>query len=127
MDQQSYKLDSVKELVDQIQNEQNEIARLQEKVAKDLIDLHIKMRAMDLTEVVGEVGKGERYTPSGRSTTVIDKQAYFNAVSLEDFMESITVSVTKARDFLSGKELQSISTKIPAEEKPETVRVKSLT
>jgi hypothetical protein len=53
--------------------------------------------------------------PAGRSQTKIDPREYQEAVADEDaFYDSISVSVTKAKEHLSGKELANVSKVTPA-------------
>ena len=64
--------------------------------------------------------------PPVRSTTVVDPEQYWQRVSQEDFFSSISVKVTEARQCMGEKELQSISTVIPGQEKPAEVKTKYL-
>jgi hypothetical protein len=89
-----------------------------------LPDLHAKMRATGTKKWGTDLGEAERVIPVGRSTTLIDKQAFREVVSDEEFMDCITVGVTKAKEVLSGKELASISETIPPAKKPEEVKVR---
>ncbi len=53
--------------------------------------------------------------PAGRSKTEIDAREYHEAVIDDDiFYDSITVSVSKAKEHLSGKELNNVATVTPA-------------
>jgi hypothetical protein len=61
-------------------------------------------------------------TPLGRSSTVIDPEKYFalidkNLISHEDFFNSVSVSITKARDFLGEKQIEKIGEVTPAKKK----------
>lgn len=64
-------------------------------------------------------------TPEGRSTTVVDPRLFYNAVGEKNFWSAVTVGVTKAKEVLSGKELERISRKtIPGPKEP-VLRVRS--
>lgn len=61
-------------------------------------------------------------TPMGRSSTVIDPEKYFalidkNLISYEDFFNSVSVSITKARDYLGEKQIEKIGEVTPAKTK----------
>ena len=63
-------------------------------------------------------------TPIGRSTTTIDPEQYFqlidsNQITHEDFFNSISVSITKAREYLGEKQIERIAeTKLPEKKDP---------
>lgn len=63
-------------------------------------------------------------TPVGRSTTKIDPEQYFqlidsNQITYEDFFNSVSVSITKAREYLGEKQIERIAeTKLPQKKDP---------
>lgn len=68
----------------------------------------------------------ERFKPSGRSSTVIDPRKFYNTVEEDDFFDSVTVSVTKAKGILSERALAKISNTIPGTPGAETVKIKRI-
>ena len=52
--------------------------------------------------------------PSGRSSTYIAPKEFHEMVDDDEFYESVSVSVTKARKHLSGKEINEIAKVTPA-------------
>lgn len=126
IDSSTSNIDEVKTLADKIERDQEKVAQMQEQTKKDLLELHAQMVGLNIMEVTGKVGVGERFTPVGRSTNIIDPVQYEQKVDRDAFMSSIKVSATEAKEHLSGKALQSISTTIPAQKKKESVRVKSI-
>lgn len=63
-------------------------------------------------------------TPVGRATTTIDPEQYFamidkKLISHENFFDSVSVSITKARNFLGEKQIEKIGeTTLPAKKDP---------
>lgn len=102
---------------------QLEIEEKQRQQVELLADLSSRMKSCGIKEWKTKLGKGERYVPTSRSTTIIDTQAFRERVTDDDFMESVKVSVTAARKVLSGKELDSISEVVQGAKKEEQCRV----
>lgn len=95
----------------------SEKAELEKHMKKCGID---KVALDDDASAVAEVK-----APTQRTSTVIDPQQFYSACSTEtDFFNSIQVLVTKAKEVLSGKEIDAISEKIVGEKKPPTLSVK---
>ena len=66
-------------------------------------------------------GQAEIVIPMGNSSTSIDVEAFRESVPDEDFMASISVSVTNAKKVLSGKELDAIAEVTPGKKKPAVI------
>ena len=78
-------------------------------------DAFKEMKRLGLKEQKNGRCDAEIVRPSGRSSTLIDPREYQEAVADDDaFFDSISVSVTKAKDHLSGKELAAVSKVTPA-------------
>lgn len=110
-------------LADTIAALQKKQERVQAEIAKNMEALQATMRSLGVKTVMGRVGVGEMYQPMGRKSTVIDPEKYYHAVAPKDFFDSVKVLMGPAKENLSGKELQSISKEIPAQKKPEELRV----
>lgn len=77
------------------------------------------LKEVDLDDIYAKL-----QVPTQRTTRTINPEEFWNITSEEDFFNSISVSVTKAEEVLSGKELDSISEKKTAEKKPPELIVK---
>ena len=84
-----------------------------------------EMKRLGLKEQKNGRCDAEIVRPAGRSKTEIDPREYQEAVQDEDaFYDSISVSVSKAKEHLSGKELSSVSKVTPATPGNPTLKVK---
>lgn len=83
------------------------------------------MKARGLTEYRTATGEAEFYAPTTRGKTVIDPRKFFSTVqNKKDFYSAISVSVTKAREVLSEKEIASISEIYSAKAKERVLRIR---
>lgn len=101
---------SIQSASGKLKQQQDELKSLMEKwgiTEIDLADIYAKLAV-----------------PTQRTTRVIDPREFWEVTSEEDFFSSISVSVTKAEQVLSGKELDSISEKGTSEAKPPELIVK---
>ena len=115
---------SMTKLVNEYARGQLQIDELGRSMVSVLQNLHKCMRECGVLEWETTLGKAIRVTPVGRSSTIIDKAAFREHVSDEEFMESIKIGVTKAKEVLSGKELAEVSETIPGVKGSEVVKVK---
>lgn len=74
---------------------------------------------IDLADIYAKLA-----VPTQRTLRKIDPVAFWEVTSEEDFFSAISVSVVKAGQVLSGKELDSISEKETSEVKPPELIVK---
>ena len=119
----SVRISEITTLIDIIDEKQEEIAHLQNELVDDLRVLELAMKQVKKKELRGSTGIGQIYRPASKGSNEVPVRVYRDMVSEEDFLDSISVSVTKAKKHLSGKEFDRIVVPIAAKEKPETVRV----
>jgi hypothetical protein len=94
-------------------------AQRQIDAAKRTLDLRSKeafetMRAAKLNSHSCPQGDLKIKVPSGRSSTTIKPKEFHELVDDDEFYECVSVSVTKARKVLSGKEVTECSTTVAA-------------
>ena len=85
--------------------------------------MYQEMKEFSIDKVMLDKIMAERHTPKGRVTNIVDPVGYQELVSSADFYDSISVSLTKAKKYLSGKQLEKITTVIPPEPKGETIKI----
>jgi hypothetical protein len=85
--------------------------------------MYQEMKEFSIDKVMLDKIMAERHTPKGRVTNIVDPVGYQELVSSADFYDSISVSLTKAKKYLSGKQLEKITTVIQPEPKEETIMV----
>lgn len=103
-----------KELLKSIANTEEKLAKLQATLQADLDLLEQTMKAGKLSQVSEGKATAAFVQSAGKAQNVIDPKKFFNKVDEADFFASVSVSVTKAKAVLSQKELDRITTKIPA-------------
>jgi hypothetical protein len=86
---------------------QHELENLREKA-------QATMKAARLETHSCAAGDLKIVVPSGRSSTYISPKLFQEFVTPEEFLESVKISVTKAREYLSGKEMNDIAEVTPA-------------
>ncbi len=94
-------------------------AQRQIDAAKRTLDLRSKeafetMRGAKINSHSCPQGDLKIKVPSGRSSTTIKPREFYGAVEEDDFFDCISVSVTKARTVMSGKEINDVATVTPA-------------
>jgi len=119
-------LEHAKALADAIWSRDHTMHKLAEENAKDLKSLHAEMQALELMEVEGEYGVGKRFIPRSNSTTTYDTEAAFNMLELKDFLASVKIVKGLAEQYMSGKQLQSISKTTPGAVKKEQCKVEPI-
>ncbi len=90
-----------------IEKEQAEIARL-----KDVLEAELK--ASKLPGYTNGQWEARWVTPPGRSSREIDADKVYKKLALADFMKVIKVQVTPLKTFMSEREIDQVSTTIPA-------------
>ncbi len=73
-----------------------------------------EMKRLGLKEQKNGRCDAEIVRPAGRSKTEIDPREYQEAVDDDAFYDSVSVSISKAKEHLSGKELAAVSKVTPA-------------
>lgn len=105
-------------------NKKKRADALNEEISREMTILLKEMQGFKIRMLDVDQGEAEVFTPVGKSCTIVDPMAFHAAVSEEDFYACIKVAVTKAREVLSEKELQTISeTKQPCKKDP-VLRIK---
>lgn len=101
------------------------ILSLQADASRLRDDAFKEMKRLGLKEHKNGRCDAEIVRPSGRSKTEIDPREYQEAVTDDDaFYDSISVSVSKAKEHLSGKELAAVSKVTPASPGDPTLKLK---
>lgn len=109
-------------LVNKIRAAQVAMAEAQEIIDNSMPDLEAAMKDAGLDFYSTDHGKAFFKEQKGRVTNKIDVRAYAEAVDEDEFYESVSVSVTKAKDYLPKKALDKITTRIePAPKDPKLV------
>lgn len=85
-----------------------------------------EMKRLGLKEHINGRCDAEIVRPAGRSKTEIDPREYHEALAEDEeaFYDSISVSVGKAKEHLSGKELSNVSRVTPAKSGEPTLKLK---
>lgn len=92
-----------------------DIDAIMEKREAALARIDQVMREARLTVVTGSGKTAELSEAFTRQSRTIDPQKFRNRVSNDAFWGSITVSVQKAKEFLSDRELETVSDVVPAQ------------
>ncbi len=93
-------------------------AQRQIDAAKRTLDLKSKeafetMRAAKINSHSCAQGDLKIKVPSGRSSTTIKPREFHELVDDDEFYDCVSVSVTKARNVISGKEINEVATVTP--------------
>lgn len=89
---------------------EDQILALQAQSVQLRDDTFKEMKRLGLKEQKNGRCDAEIVRPAGRSQTKIDPREYQEAVADDEaFYDSVSVSVTKAKEHLSGKELAAVS------------------
>lgn len=119
-------LKTIESLMSAVVSARSELESLQANLKRDTDALLAAMKEAGITrhELDGLVHiVAELQRSPGRATNVVDPKAYRGLVSEQDFYESISVSVTKARELVPGKQLAAITKHTPGKPGEETVKV----
>lgn len=107
-----------------IANLQTQIEDLQRRMAKEEASLFVFMTDNNLDHMDGENCFADIKQSAGKSVNLIDPKGLRGKLKNDaDFYACISVSVTKAKEFLSGKELDGITTTIPGTAGPRKLKV----
>lgn len=118
--------EEIDSLMKSIANAEDAITALSAKVKKETQRLYeLLVVAKETTHQCGELVAGV-VIPAGRSSTVIDARKFYNEVDEDDFFDSVTVSVTKAKQVLSERMLAKISKVTPGTPGEPTVKIKRI-
>lgn len=111
-------------LVNNISNHMLSVEALTAEINTMMPQLDELMSRFNMRQYAGTAGIAEYVAQQGRAVNTVDPAGYADLVSAEDFYASISVSITKAKQFLSERELKKVTTTIPAETKPPKLVVK---
>lgn len=118
-------IDHAEDALTEVRNVMVEIEALKTDLSDKTAKLEKLMKASKLDKVAIEDAIAEIKAPTQRTATVIDPAKFYEACDTNaDFFSAVQVLVTKAKELLSGKEIDAISEKIPGEKKPPTLGVK---
>lgn len=119
--------DKIRRLTNSIANAQEEAAALEAKIKNEKKELD---RLMDIDRIdtyTTRIAVAEHVASAGKTVNVIDGPKFHERVGDKDFYESITVSVTKAKNLVPLKELETMTTSIPPKPGVPKLRVRKLT
>lgn len=100
-------------LLQSIATDEREQKKLVERIAtkeKKLFDL---MSASKLVTVNVEGAEAAIVRSAGKAQNIIDPKGFMKKLPPEDYLQCLSVSVTRAKEFLPAKVLASITTTIP--------------
>jgi hypothetical protein len=118
-------IDKLNGLLYSIAATEEQILALQAESVQLRDDTFKEMKRLGLKEQKNGRCDAEIVRPAGRSKTEIDPREYQEAVEDDDaFYDSISVSVSKAKEHLSGKELANVSKVTPATPGNPTLKLK---
>ncbi len=113
-------------IVNKVRAAQDEIAKQQAIIDAAMPDLEHAMIEADVRDYRTTLGHAYFKEQKGRATNKIDVRAYADAVDEDDFYDSVTVSVTKAKDYLPKKALDKITERIEPAPKPDKLVVEGV-
>lgn len=103
--------DAIKEVARQTEDLGLQILELQNQIKDNTEQMMEYMTKYGDKSVPAEYGDYTYAVPKGRGSTVVSSKEFQDRVTEEEFHECISVSVTKARQVLSEKEVSEISDK----------------
>jgi len=122
------KTSEIENLMKLISEAEETIALKQAEIKSAMPELYELMKAQGIEQHRCEDIVAERYRPAGRATNIVDPKAFRKLVPNDtEYYAAIAVSVTKAREVLPKKQLDSITTTIPGKLGEETVKVSKWT
>ncbi len=101
------------ELLKSIATLQKKASEAEAALKKAEAELFDTMTKCGLTSVSYGASSAEIVRSAGKATNVIDIKALHKKLPLSDFLECVTVSVTKAKEMVAAKELAAITSTIP--------------
>ena len=116
----------------EIEKEVDALVQLDQQISKlqqEYQDRHAKLAdktiGLCIDHVTAGLGTADVVESFSNSRTEIHPEEYMERVDLADFFSSISVSVTKAKQFLGEKELQSISDITPRKSQGKKLVIKA--
>jgi acyl-CoA reductase-like NAD-dependent aldehyde dehydrogenase len=106
---------------------------MQENLANTIELRGVESRIAALMEDLGEtehdngIARAFYKTPRTTSTTEYDKEALFEIMEEDEFLSSVKVIGTNVKKFLTGKQLEEVSTVTKGEPKPAKFTVELMT
>lgn len=110
-------------LLDHIVFAMDERDRLDNQIKQDMDALEREMKKYGLSVATTEVGIAEYVAPQGKTRNIINPRKMFDMVDEDAFFDAVTVSVTRAKEILTGRELRSVTTSVPPEIKEPVLTV----
>lgn len=105
-----------------LERQMEDLQRQKAVVEEEIKEYYTRSGEELISDGIYEVKK---FTPMGRSSTLIDPQKFKKFAGDEAFWKCCKIGVTEAREFVSEKEMQKVATIVPGKAgKPEIVITK---
>ncbi len=118
----------IEELMKSISSAEAIIAEQNEHIKQSIPKLYDLMKAQGMEAHRVDDIIAELYRSAGRATNIVDPKAFRKLVTDDaEFYSAVSVSITKAKEILPKKQLDSITTTIPGKLGEETVKVSKWT
>ena len=98
----------MKDLSNSISEAQDWVAKYIVAIEKDSEELQKLMEAKGILKVSASNSEANLVTPKGRVTQKVRPKDFKGIVSEDDFMDSVSVTITAAKKVLSEKELKKV-------------------
>ena len=112
--------------LDEIVEMMREVAELNEKIKQETEAMETMMQKFGIKEYNTLHGEAEIETPAPRATTVIDPALFKDLVTDEEFMECVSIGVTKAKKVITGRDLDKVSERKMSAPKPAKLVIKPI-
>lgn len=112
-----------KELLQLISNIEVEISELQDALKANLEELESEMKEGGIDKLTKGNATATFVRSAGKSQNIVDPKKFHSCVDEKDFYSAISVSITKAKELLGQKELDRITTTIPAKVGEEKLKI----
>lgn len=106
------------QLLQSIAKDQDEIVRCNNAIKENKAALLAMMVDAKRSGFSYDDIEGDVIYPTGNTSRTISPKGLFERLPQKDFFECVTVSVTKAREFLPERELDKITKVTPGKRKP---------
>ena len=115
--------DDLVDRLNSIANMQTQMEQLQKRMVEEETAVFMAMTDSGLDHLDGEGCLADIVQSAGKSQNIIDPKGLRKQLSDDEYYQCISVSVTKAKEFLGEKELKKITTTIPATPGPRKLKV----
>jgi uncharacterized protein YigA (DUF484 family) len=120
----SSRIRAMEEKLQSIANTMAEIDDLQMELQSLQAQLFMEMKEHKVPNIEIEKAVANVTRKMGKASNSIDPKKFFNAVAREDFFTAVSVSITKAKEVLSGKEYEKLVTHTPGKLGDEVLEIK---